>query len=200
MTSRNRSRRSASARGCVCSSPASRLKSGSAGYAASRAAAPTWRAGTFPLRLRGLRSCLATGWRQGGSVLCVGVPRAADRGYLFSAPKFVVPEQRRRSGRSLAGFSALLVLLLTCPHAHGQISGVALPGADTTVAKGVSADGSTLAGNGTVTATGQSTAFLWQPSTGFTLLGTLPGFNSYVARAVNGDGSVVIHRHRNGPT
>ncbi len=61
-----------------------------------------------------------------------------------------------------------------------------LPGATSSIARGVSADGSTIVGY----SDGQ--AFIWTAATGMVGLGTLSGFTSSHAEGVSADGSTVV--------
>lgn len=82
----------------------------------------------------------------------------------------------------------------------GMVSLGTLPGHDNSYALGVSADGSVVVGVSRqleIDADGNivmehTRAFRWTPQTGMVSLGTLPGYNLSVARAVSADGSVVV--------
>ena len=66
-----------------------------------------------------------------------------------------------------------------------------LPGGNTSLARGVNADGTVVVGQAIV---GQGQAFRWTAASGMVGLGFLPGGNTSLARGVNADGTVVVGR------
>src|SRR6516162_7415867 len=66
-----------------------------------------------------------------------------------------------------------------------------LPGGNTSLARGVNADGTVVVGQAIV---GQGQAFRWTAASGMVGLGFLPGGYTSLARGVNADGTVVVGR------
>lgn len=97
----------------------------------------------------------------------------------------------RRMGLHLALTGIATLTVLSSLSAQSLTWLGVFPGADSSVAYGVSADGQTVVGVVINSATSIDTAFLWTPSTGMVSLGTLGGRHSY-AYDVSADGSVVV--------